>query len=143
MEYERVLVATDGSDPATEAAEHACDLAERHDAPLHAVYVMDTENPDVDEVIDADTLRDQLRAQGEAALEKVVEIAEPYGVDVETAILEGVPFDEVVTYVEDEDVDAVVVGRRGRTESIRIPLGSTTDAILRHTPVPVLVCPRE
>ncbi|MEF8808595.1 universal stress protein [Natronomonas sp.] len=140
MEYERVLVATDGSEHATDAAAHACDLANRHDATLDAVYVMDTENADMD-VVDAETLSSELRTRGEAALQAVVETAGPFDIDVETMLLEGVPFEEVLTYTEENGVDVIVVGRRGRSEYKRVLLGSTTDAILRHSPVPVFVCP--
>ena len=38
-----MLFPTDGSDTATEAAVHAIDLASRHDAALHSLYVVDHE----------------------------------------------------------------------------------------------------
>ena len=142
MQYDSVLIATDGSEQATDAAAHASDLAERHDATLHAVFVMDTENPDVGGVVDAERLRAKLEKRGESALEAVSEVATEYDVELETALLEGSPFDAVLTYVEENDVSVVVVGRRGRSENIRVLLGSTADSILRHSSVPVLVCPK-
>lgn len=143
MEYEHVLVATDGSEHANEAVAHACDLASRHGATLHAVHVMDTDSPEVSDVADSETLTQALEGVGEAALESATTVVADQGFDgpVETRLLEGIPFDEVLSYVEDNEVDVVVVGRRGRSESIRLPLGSTTDAIIRHTDVPVFVCP--
>ena len=142
MQYDSVLIATDGSQQATDAAAHACDLAKRHEATLHAVFVMDTENPDVGSAVDAETLRRELREQGEMALQAVGETATEYDVELETALLEGVPFDAVLTYVDENDIDVIVVGRRGRSENIRIVLGSTVDSILRHSSVPVFVYPK-
>ena len=142
MQYNRVLIATDGSEQATEAAAHACDLARRHDAPLHAVFVMDTENPDLSGAIDSERLREELRERGEAALEAVGEVATEYDLDLETALIEGEPFDEVLTYADENDISAIVIGRRGRSENIRVLLGSTADSILRHSSVPVVVCPK-
>ncbi len=142
MHYDSVLIATDGSEQATDAAAHACDLARRHDARLYAVFVMNTENPDIGDAVDSERLRDELRERGKRALEAVREVAAEYDIDPETALLEGEPFDEVLTYVEENDICAIVVGRRGRSENIRVLLGSTADSILRHSPVPVVVCPK-
>ncbi len=142
MDHDRVLIATDGSEQSIDAAAYACDLARRHDATLHAVFVMDTDPPGFRGAVDVETLRSELHAQGERAIDAITELAAEHGVELETAILEGQPFDEVLTYAEDNDVDAIVVGRRGRSANIRILLGSTTDSILRHSSVPVIVIPK-
>lgn len=143
MEYRTVLVATDGSKHAMEATAHACDLADRHDATLHVIHVMDVDHPEVTDVADSKTRGAELKQVGEDVLESTTEVVADQNFEgpVETRLLEGVPYDEVLTYAEDNDVDVIVVGRRGRSESIRLPLGGTTDAIIRHTAVPVFVCP--
>ena len=41
--YDRILVPTDGSEPAAAAVRHALDLADRYDATLHALFVVDTD----------------------------------------------------------------------------------------------------
>ena len=41
--YERILVPTDGSDAAAGAVERAIDLAERYDAEVHALYVVESD----------------------------------------------------------------------------------------------------
>jgi nucleotide-binding universal stress UspA family protein len=142
MQYDSVLIATDGSEQATDAASHACDLARRHDATLHAVFAMDTENPDLGDAVETDAIRAELEEHGETALEAVAEVAAAHDVELETTLLEGEPFDAVLTYVEENDVSVIVVGRRGRSENLRVLLGSTADSILRHSSVPVFVCPR-
>ncbi len=40
--YERILLPTDGSDEAKQAAAHAIDLAEKYDATLDVLSVVDT-----------------------------------------------------------------------------------------------------
>lgn len=142
MRYDSVLIATDGSEQATDASAHACDLAKRHDATLHAVFVMDTENPDIGTAVGSEMLEGELRERGRKALEAVTETAADYDIDPETALLEGQPFDAVLTYVDENDIGVIVVGRRGRSENIRVLLGSTADSVLRHSAVPVFVCPK-
>jgi len=42
--YEHILVPTDGSDVAEAAVDHALDLAEKYDAEVHALYVVDIDS---------------------------------------------------------------------------------------------------
>ncbi|MFC6793182.1 universal stress protein [Halobaculum halobium] len=56
-----------------------------------------------------------------------------------TSIREGVPHEELLSYAEDQGVDLVVVGAKGRSAFQTVLLGSTTEAILRADQVPVLV----
>jgi len=134
--YERILVPTDGSHLASRAASHAVELAAGFDATVHAIYVLDTGLRALTRDADA-----RLRAEqtGERATDGVVELARTHGLDAETAVLEGTPAQCILDYVEEHDVDLVVMGTHGRSGLDRYLLGSVTERVLRASPVPVVV----
>jgi len=136
--YERILVATDGSDNAQRATGQAVDLARQSGAELHAVYVIETRTGYDNAIVDPDTVRENLREDGNAALTAVASAGEPE-VSVVTSIREGVPHEELLSYSADEDIDLVVMGAKGRSDFKTILLGSTTEALLRADQVPILV----
>lgn len=135
--YDRILVATDGSAAARRAADHAVELARRYDATLHAVYVVESRLGYDNAIVDPETVRENLRADGEAALDDVEAAAD--GRDVVTAIREGVPHEELLAYVDQEGIDLVALGATGRSSFKTVLLGSTAERLARAGVVPVLL----
>ena len=138
--YDRVLIPTDGSDALTDALDHGLDLADRHDAEVHAVYVVDNRQylgaPDD---VQAD-VKETLTHEGETAIATIEERAFEHGLDVMSEIREGIPYKEVLSHAEENDADAIVVGTHGKTGRDRIAtLGSVTERVIKGADVPVLV----
>jgi len=137
--YDTVLLATDGSDTADRATERAIDLAATYGADLHAIYVIETRTAYDNAIVDPEEVEANLRSEGREILDGVADRAAEAGVDAETAIEEGVPADTVEAYADERSADVIVLGRRGRSGLRRALLGSTTNALVRTSPVPVLV----
>jgi nucleotide-binding universal stress UspA family protein len=138
--YDRVLVPTDGSDPATAATDHALAVAERFDATVHALYVVDVDGIAHEAPgLGLDALRDALREEGEAATAAVVERAADSGVDATEAVIEGLAEDAIVDYAEGNGIDLIVMGTHGRRGMERYVVGSVTERVVRATDVPTLV----
>ena len=140
--YERILVPTDGSETAERAAREAIEIAEVHGATVHAVHVADTNavmwaTSDDEVSIDPEPLLDGLREQGREHTDAVAALGEERGVEVVTAVREGSPARGIVAYAEDNDVDLIVMGTRGRQGLDRV-FGSTAERVVRRAPVPVL-----
>ncbi len=130
-----IVVATDGSESVRRAVGVALDLAERFDAEVHALSVVDT-----DEIASSpselrDDLADALERQAHEALGDVRDRTDRA---VTTAVREGRPADEIGAYAREEDVDAVAVGTRGRHGENRLLIGSVAERVVRTCPVPVL-----
>jgi len=133
--FETILIATDGSDSVRRAVAVALDLADRFDATVHALSVVDANEVDSS----PETVREQLRAAlSEQADEALSSIAAATDQPVETAVREGRPATEISTYAREIDADVVATGTRGRHGENRFLLGSVAERVVRTCPVPVL-----
>lgn len=138
--YETILLPTDGSDGTADALRHALDLADRHGATVHALYVVDR-RPYLmaDDDVQAQVL-ESLYDQGEAAVEAVEAAAADAGIDVVTAVREGIPDKDILRYADEVGLDVIVMGTHGRTGRDKLAtLGSVTERVVKNASVPVLV----
>ena len=137
--YDDILLPTDGSDGIAAAATHTETLADRFDATVHVLSVVDTRNRfespasglSVEAWIDAE------RDRAERAAENTVALLHDDLV-VETAVVEGVPKTAILDYVEAEGADMVVMGTHGRTGLDHYLIGSVAERVVRRSPVPVV-----
>jgi nucleotide-binding universal stress UspA family protein len=134
--YDRILLPTDGSDATNPAVEQAIGLARETGAELHVLYVVE-DIPYAPEMMD-DRVEDQLRSIGEEALDEIQERADEEGVEVVAALREGAPHNSILSYADEEDIDAIVMGTHGRSGLDRYLLGSVTERVVRTADVPVL-----
>ena len=136
--YDQIVLPVDGSDEAMVASDHAIDLADKYDATLHVLHVVDTRPYDAEGI--TSTVLEALETRGERAVESVAETAADRGLDrVETAVIRGEPHETILEYIKDHDVDLLVMATHGRTGVKRYVLGSVTEKTIRTAPVPVHV----
>lgn len=135
--YKRILVPTDGSEHAEAAVDHALDLAEKYDADVHAVHVINTRRYDTS--IESQVA--PLRRKGKKYLRRVEEATTGSDVPVTTAMEMGRPGRALLEYADGHGVDLVVMGTRGRGGLPRRLLGSTTNYLVTHADIPVHVVP--
>lgn len=136
--YEKILIATDGSDEADVAVEHGLDLAAAFDAEVHAIYVVETSASYIITVGLNDEEMEEYREYGKAVVTDVVERAERRGLSGVGVLKTGKIAEEVVDYAESENVDSVVVAERGHG-AIDKYLGSNAEKIIRMSSRPVTV----
>lgn len=136
MAYEKILVPTDGSEGAEKASEHAVEIAKKFDAEVHVLYVVDVRVNSAKDAIS--NLTGALRETGEEVTERLSEQVESHGLETARDVIEGIPHQEINSYVERNDVDLVVMGTHGRTGLDRLMLGSTAEKVVRTSDVPVM-----
>lgn len=68
-----------------------------------------------------------------------LEQASAEGVDANSVILHGVPHEEVLRYIDENEIDLVVMGTKDRPGEYRQLLGSVTERVTRITNVPVSI----
>lgn len=138
----KVLVPVDGSNFAEHALPYALGVARRTGSTLHLALVhVPTEMvsptyPLVDAMEDRDA---ELREHDAAYMEDLVERLEPSGVEVRPALLNGRVASALADYVDDRQIDLVVMTTHGRGGIQRAWLGSTADSLIRHCMIPILL----
>lgn len=139
LSIQRILWPTDLSKGAERALPHAAALADWHDAELHVLNVREGEPG-----VRAD-MQEQFPLLRET-FESVISAADPpsklIDLDALSFVQEQVdgepPAAAVVSYVEEHDVDLVVMGTHGRRGLRRLFIGSVAEEVLRKAPCPVL-----
>lgn len=133
--FDRILVPTDGSECAEAAAQEAIKLAQWSGAGLHVINVLDVGVAGAN----IGALLNTLRGVGEEAIQRVVDQAQEAGISpIESTIIRGIPYWSIVGYIDDHDIDCVVMGTHGRTGFERYFLGSVTERVARLADIPVL-----
>jgi nucleotide-binding universal stress UspA family protein len=133
----RILFATDGSTDAGSAAALLGRLPLGRDTRVRVVTVVEAlpgrlELPGLRGYYDAVTLGGKGIVEDAAA-------SLPAGVPIETAVLSGVPRDEIVREAHDWDADLVVAGARGLGLVDRWLLGSVSLGVARNVECAVLI----
>ncbi|MFB6164236.1 MAG: universal stress protein [Haloarculaceae archaeon] len=133
--FEEILVPTDGSEVAENAAESAIELARRFDATVHALCVIER-----GELPGEFGYEDAFAAVAQTAVEDVAELAAAEGVAVETKVVESTEpaHRAIVEYAGKAGADLIVMGTHGRTGLDRYVLGSVAARTLRRARIPVL-----
>jgi nucleotide-binding universal stress UspA family protein len=138
--YDRILIPTDGSESATAAIDHGIAIAERFDATVHALSVVDVNA--VAGAYDAGpgipALLKSLEEGCEQAVVAVEDACENHNLDVVTEVAQGTPYRTIQEYVDDEGVDLITMGTHGRTGLERYLIGGVTERTVRTSDVPVL-----
>ena len=147
--YDRILLPTDMSRGVDRAIEHAIDAADRYDAELHVLYVVDAEAyssyPGDEYVHEFEGLERALEQAGREAVDEIVDAAAREGVHTEAVVRHGVPHQEILRYMDEADVDLVVVGSKNRSDQYRRLLGSVAERVahLAERPVTIVKTPVE
>ena len=147
MDYEAILIPTDGSKASQKAVPHGLDLAAKHGASVHVLFVVDTDG--VDLFLGKRQLEGlkegrfgelgEVKEKARRALRQVVEKAEAQGLEVEKAILAGSPPERIVNYASRKGCDVIVMASHGSAGFRRVILGSVTEKVLRKATIPVMV----
>ena len=136
--YRDVLVPTDGSDCADHALELGVDVATTEAAALHLLSVISltTLGAELGSVPHATTATER----AEELIEDAVTFAEDAGIESVSGTVErdSSVSRAVLSYVDEQGIDLVVVGTHGRTGFDRYVLGSVAEQLVRTAPVPVL-----
>ncbi|WP_135303801.1 universal stress protein [Haloarcula amylovorans] len=145
--YDTILVPTDGSTVAEVAVSHAVDIAEKYDATVHALYVVDPDwvnyslgSEQIDRLKQGhfDGMED-VEADANEATGAVADAAAVHGIQTVEETRVGTPHEIISNYADGNDVDLIVMGSHGRSGVRRALLGSVTERVLRSSHLPILV----
>jgi len=149
----RILLATDGSEEATLAAQTAIDLANKTGSELHVVYadmlpystaLYEGYQAGVDAGAYLQDESEELIRRGQGRLDEQVRKIKAAGGNVAQAHFRiGRTDAEITALAEEIGAGLIVIGSRGLGGLRRALLGSVSDAVVRHAHCPVLVVRKE
>lgn len=141
----RLMLVVDGSNASLAASDFAVAMAAEKGCSIIAVYVVDTATMDylVNMRLLLTTERlgfeKQLEATGHRHLERVVKMAEPMGVKIETHMTRGIFHKSILHLAREHHADAIVVGGWQRTVTRKDYPSVERQAILDEAECPVIV----
>ncbi|GGE38045.1 universal stress protein [Streptococcus himalayensis] len=140
QKYENIMVAVDGSREADLAFVKGINSALRNQARLTIAHVIDTRALQSVSTFDAEVY-EELQAEAKKLMANYEEKARAAGLsDIVTIIEMGNPKTLLATDIPDANgVDLILVGATGLTAFERLLIGSSSEYILRHTKVDLLV----
>lgn len=162
--YDRILYPTDGSQGADAVKDHVADLADKYDARIHLLYVVDSDHSKSSMTLQrgddgvwktgmvsrgkgedkggmsknkVDVL-DVLQREGEELVQEVAGEISNSGRKTKTACKRGKPHRVINKYAEENDIDLIAMGTHGRSGVQRQIIGSVTEKVVRTSNTPVL-----
>ena len=153
--YKKILLPTDGSENSKKANKHALWIADKSDADIVVLYVIEPHFPSLETSLPLSTLPtpdeyfyNEIRTEGKQILDDFKQELEDSqckgickNVGLETQIKEGKPSKEILKVVEEENIDLVIMGGSGRHGLDRFVLGSVTERVVREAKTLVLIVP--
>ncbi len=140
VDYKNILIPTDGSECSEGAVREAIRLSKRFSSKLYIMNVIET-NPEFEAL--APDIIEKLEIKAREYLINVKNRADKEGIVCETIVHQG---EDTYRFIIEEAVkrnaDLIVMGRRGRTGLMRLMMGSVTARTIGHSPVDVMVVPR-
>jgi len=136
--YEKIIVATDGTEYAKKAINAAVSLAELTGATLYGLFVSDVSNITPTSA-EWEIVAENIKHESDAAFDYVRERANASGINYELINLSGAAAQEIVQYSNQINADLIVVGATGKKVFERLILGSVSEKVLRNAKQPVLV----
>jgi nucleotide-binding universal stress UspA family protein len=136
---QRILLPTDGSEPAVRATQYAVMLAKLLGASIAAIYV-DTGQEDVElpEELDSDDYFEGVHPSAKGLI-IAHRLAQANNVACSIDVVKGGIAKRIVHTAEEMGVGLIVLGDTGRSGLKRIALGSVAEAVVKASTIPVLV----
>lgn len=141
----RTLLAVDGSDNANEAVRLLQYLSTDHLSVVHAMNVPKPAYPMMIPEVSAELYHDverSMRADAERLLDRTVSLLPFHTGPVKKAIRVGSPAEVILTTVEEEKIDLIVMGARGLGPIKERLFGSVSHRILTAAPCAKLIVSR-
>lgn len=152
MKISRILVPTDFSEEATNALKVAAQLAQKFEAEITLLHIIDVPIPGQYGVLepaiepqgaymeDPGIYKVYMQKLSEAAKEKIAEIRDDFpGLKLKEHIVFDSLAKHLASFVKRDETDLIVIGSKGASGIDEVLIGSNTERVIRTALAPVLV----
>ena len=141
MKFTKILFPTDFTEGALAAVPYAVDMAKSYGAKLCLLYVIyDMSATTGLQVPHAslDAMYEEMQKGSEREIGNFGAGIREGLKDVETKVIRGVPYEEILNFAAENAIDLIIMGTHGRSGLDRVIFGSTAEKVVRHSDCPVL-----
>ncbi len=146
--HKQILIPVEEHEGTEKAIEYGIELAKQNDATVHILHVAEqiasrgTFHEGVfGDDLDQEEINERVRDRASEVIEPYAKQVEEAGVQTVTKVVGGSPHKRIRAYADENDIDVIVMGTRGRTGLGRPLLGSVTERVVRLSNVPVITIP--
>jgi nucleotide-binding universal stress UspA family protein len=136
----KILVGCDFSTDSKRAFQVGLSLAQDFQSELHLVHII--EPPIYSDLVASASVDTEFQDLLQRRLTEKFDHMMPKDAhnwcSVKTSLIDGNPFEELIHYADNHQVDLIVLGIRGHGLVETMLVGSTTDRVIRKAPCPVL-----
>ncbi|MGQ0554769.1 MAG: universal stress protein [Nitrospiraceae bacterium] len=134
----RVLVPVDFSDCSLDALEYGALIAQRSNASLKLLHVLEPESCGLDFTLPHMAQRESSKAAITKRLSDFVSTLTSLGLASDFLMSGGLPADSILDAARSQSVDVIVMGTHGRRGLSHALFGSVAESVLRRSSCPVL-----
>ena len=148
--FSKLLVPIDGSEPSFHAARVAINIANKFNSEIIVLFVV--VSPSKSEYANLtglvtpkqiDMIIENAKKESKKWFNRIEDIAKEKNSNIKVStkvILTGVAvYGEIIHYAQEENIDLIVIGTRGRSGIKKLLLGSTASGVVTYANCPVLV----
>jgi nucleotide-binding universal stress UspA family protein len=138
-DFNKIVLAVDGSDISKKAAKKAFSLAKETGIDVTAIHVVNVPNyavPTSNTAYMGD-VASSMKEHGEKILDETEKMGSKMGVKVKKELVEGTPDDEIIKLANKDDL--IIMGCKGHSAIGRILIGSVSEKVLHHSDATVMI----
>lgn len=140
MLFTKILLATDGSENANRAADAAISLAQGLSLSSITIVHIVTSPPSESRMVQAKfDVHSLLEEESRKIISETLSRCDAAGIVYTLKVAIGDPAQEILTYVQKEHIDLVVIGSRGFGTLKGVLIGSVSQKIAHLAPCPVFI----
>lgn len=137
----RILFPTDFSETSKNSGKYAAEIVKRTSAELYIlnVYSVTIYDPNMP----AELLMSATEQAEKSSKEELEKVSKEFSEELKVKLVskQGLVVDEIINFVQENDIDLVVMGTTGASGILEKIFGSNTSSVIAKTPKPVLAIP--
>ncbi len=140
----KILIAIDLSESSERVIGQMKEFAKALSAKIWLLHVAEPDPDFVGHDVDPKVMRDAIAKRFHKEHQELQRIAEELratGLDCTALLVQGATAETILNEAEKLSVDMLVLGSHGKGAVARLLIGSTSEAVLHKSPVPVLIVP--